>query len=285
GASGRRGTRVRPARVGGLREGRVGANGISIRYLESGPRDAPEAILFLHGGTGSGRRHWTGQLADFGRRGYRCLAPDHRGHAGTTNDRIGLDQELMALDAAGFLGALGIGRAHVVGFSVGGVVGIYLAIARPDLVGSLVTIGSHMAVDEHVRASNASVLPERILRDDPAWARSLAILHSAEQVADAWDGGVPRETDYWQRLCREIHDTWEVQPAWTEDDLRAIRCPALIGRGELDDRAVEEQIDRMAAAIDAAQTFVVPGAGHSFHTAEPGRGHLDRLLRDFLAAI
>ncbi len=265
-----------------IREGRVGANGISVHYLEAGPPDARQTVLLLHGGTGSARRHWSGQLRDLGSRGYRVLAPDHRGHAGTTNDRDSLDQELMAEDEAAFLRVLGVDRAHVVGFSVGGVVGLYLALARPDVVASLVTIGSHMAIDEHVRASNATVLPETVLRDQPDWARVLGVLHSPEQVADAWDGGVARDAEYWQRLLRQVHETWERQPDWTEADLARVRCPALVGRGEDDERAVGSQIDRMAAAIPDARSFVVPGAGHYFHGSEAGRTALDRLLLGFL---
>lgn len=273
-----------PARgVATIRELRATANGISIRYLESGPEDADHFVLFLHGGTGSARRHWLHQLETIGARGFRCIAPDHRGHAGTTNDRRGLDQRLMAADEGALLGTLGIPRAHVVGFSVGGVIGCYLALAHPHLVRSLVTIGSHMTIDDHVRASNETVLPERIRRDDPGWARLLAVLHSPEQIADAWDGGVARESDYWERLCREVHGTWELQPDWTAEDLMGIDCPTLVGRGELDERVVEDQVVGLAAAIRGARRFEIPAVGHFFQSAEPGRSALDAILVDWLS--
>jgi pimeloyl-ACP methyl ester carboxylesterase len=275
---------TRDPAVASIRDGRTAANGISIHYLESGPPDATQTLLFLHGGTGSARRHWSSQLGDFGARGYRCIAPDHRGHAGTTNDLDVLDQRLMAEDEASLLRALGIERAHVVGFSVGGVIGIYLALEHPDLVPSLTTIGSHMTIDEHVRASNESVIPERVLREDPEWAAALRLQHSADAVADTPPGtpGREREPEYWQRLLRQVHDTWEEQPDWTDGDLAALRCPALVGRGEHDDRASQEQIDRIARAIRRARTFVVPGAEHYFHTVDPGRSALDETLTDFL---
>ena len=274
---------LRSGSLATVREHRTTANGISIRYLESGPADAGDVVLLLHGGTGSARRHWLHQLETLGARGFRCIAPDHRGHAGTTNDREGLDQRLMADDEAALLGALGVPRAHVVGFSVGGVIGCYLALARPDLVRSLVTIGSHMTIDDHVRASNETVLPERIRRDDPGWARLLAVLHAPGQIADAWDGGVARESDYWQRLCREIHDTWELQPDWSATDLRAIDCPALVGRGALDERVVEDQVVRLAGAINGARTFEVHAVGHFFQATEPGRSALDAILLEWLS--
>jgi pimeloyl-ACP methyl ester carboxylesterase len=254
-----------------LREGRAEANGISIRYLESGPADAAAAILFLHGGTGTAARHWSGQLSDFAGRGYRCVAPDLRGHGGTTNDRDGLDQELMAEDAAGLLHALGLARAHVVGFSVGGVTGLYLALAQPGLVASVTTIGSHMTIDRHVLASNASIEPGRIQIESPDSAAQLRDLH-----------GVVNGPGHWRTLCRWLIETWGRQPDWSDEDLARVSVPALVGRGQWDDRVVQSQVDRMVAAIPGARMFVVPGAGHYFHAAGGGREALDRILVDFL---
>ncbi len=254
-----------------MHERRVNANGLSIRYLESGQPDASQTVLFLHGGTGTAQRHWSGQLRDFKAEGYRCLAPDHRGHGGTSNDRDGLDQQLMAEDQSAFLRALGVERAHVVGFSVGGVIGVYLALAHPDQVASLTTIGSHMTIDRHVLASNAEIDPGRIQIQAPDWAAQLRELH-----------GVLYGPAHWRRLCRWLIDTWGRQPDWSGRDLAAIAAPTLIGRGQFDDRVVQEQIERMAAAIAGARSFVVPGAGHYFHTIEPGRTLLKRELTGFL---
>jgi pimeloyl-ACP methyl ester carboxylesterase len=255
----------------GPREGRVEANGISIRYLESGPRDAAQTILFLHGGTGTAARHWSGQLHDFGARGYRCLAHDHRGHGGSSNDRDGLDQPLMAEDASAFLSALGVERAHVVGFSIGGVIGLYVALAHPEQVASIVTIGSHMSVDEHILASNARMEPGRIQIESPDRAAQLRELH-----------GVLYGPGHWRRLTRWLIDTWATQPDWREADLAGLAVPALIGRGQFDDFAVQSQIDRLVAAIPGARMFVVPGVGHYFHTSTGGRAALDELLTGFL---
>ncbi len=249
----------------------VAANGISVRYLESGPTDAGETLLFLHGGTGTAARHWSGQLADFGALGYRCLAPDLRGHGGTTNDRDGLDQALMADDQAALLEALAVERAHVVGFSIGGVIGLYLAMRRPECVASVTTIGSHMTVDEHVMASNATIEPGRITIEEPDWAAALRELH-----------GVHYGPGHWRQLCRWLMDTWARQPAWTEADLARVAVPTLIGRGQFDDRAVQVQIDRMVASIPGARGFAVPGVGHYFHASSGGRAALHRELLSFL---
>ncbi|HET7677432.1 MAG TPA: alpha/beta hydrolase [Candidatus Limnocylindrales bacterium] len=253
-----------------IRTSIVRANGIAMRLLESGPAEAAQAILFLHGGPGTAERHWAAQLRDFAARGYRCLAPDLRGHGGTGNDRDGLDQALMAEDARALLDVLGVARAHLVGFSVGGVIGLYLALAEPERLASLTTIGSHMTVDEHVLASNRTIDPVTVERD-PDRAERLSRLH-----------GVVHGPAHWRRLCVWLMETWARQPDWSDADLARVRVPALIGRGELDDRVTQAQVDRMVAAIPGARGFVVPGAGHYFHTTSPGREALDAILRGFL---
>ncbi|CAN5507177.1 alpha/beta hydrolase [soil metagenome] len=254
-----------------MRSRQVDANGISVRYLESGPPDARHPLLFLHGGTGTAERHWSAQLEDLGTLGYRCLAPDHRGHGGTANDRDGLDQGLMAEDQSAFLRRLGVERAHVVGFSIGGVIALYLALAHPDQVASITAIGSHMTIDEHVLASNATVEPSTIEREAPDWAAQLTELH-----------GVHYGADHWRALCGWLIETWGRQPDWSEADLGQVNARALIGRGEFDDRVTQAQVDRMAAAIPDARTFVVGGVGHFFHHSGTGREALHRELTGFL---
>lgn len=254
-----------------VRTARVEANGISILVRESGPPEAAEVILFLHGGTGTAARHWPAQLAQWAGRGYRCIAPDLRGHGGTTNDRDGLDQQSMAEDSSTLLAACGVERAHLIGFSIGGVIALYMALARPDQVASVSTIGSHMTVDDHVRRSNRTVDPALIERSDPDAAQRLSLLH-----------GEIYGPDHWRRLCRWLIETWDRQPDWTDEELAQVEARALIGRGGRDDRVVEGQIERMVAAIPDARRFEIRGAGHYFHTTSDGAAALDAELRPFL---
>lgn len=255
-----------------FRRSRLEANGISILVRESGPPKAVEVILFLHGGTGAAARHWQPQLDRWAGRGYRCIAPDLRGHGGTTNDRDGLDQRLMAEDASRLLAACGVDRAHLVGFSIGGVIALYLALAHPDQVASITAIGSHMTVDEHVRRSNRTIEPDVIERSDPAHAQRLSLLH-----------GEIYGPDHWRQLCRWLIETWDRQPDWRDDELAQVETPALIGRGAHDDRVVEQQIERMVEALPIARRFEIRGAGHFFHTTPGGAAALDAELRPFLS--
>jgi pimeloyl-ACP methyl ester carboxylesterase len=62
----------------------------------------------------------------------------------------------MADDAAQVLDARGVGSAHVVGHSGGSLVAQALALRRPDLVRTLILVGTWARADEYFRAMTAS---------------------------------------------------------------------------------------------------------------------------------
>ncbi len=91
---------------------------MTLPHTLTGPGDAP-AVLFLHGFMGS-RSDWdeiTARLAP----DFRCLAVDLPGHGAA----VGLPDEAYTFEGTAAalvatLGALGIGRCRVVGYSMGG---------------------------------------------------------------------------------------------------------------------------------------------------------------------
>lgn len=95
---------------------------ISTRVLFSGPEDGVP-VLFLHGNTSSAT--WWEETMLALPAGYRGIAPDQRGFGDADVARkIDATRGLgdLADDAVALLDALGIGRAHVAGHSLGGYV-------------------------------------------------------------------------------------------------------------------------------------------------------------------
>jgi len=110
---------------------------VTLHYEDQGT-GAP--VLLLHG-LGSSLRDWEHQLPAL-RAGHRVIAVDQRGHGRSERTPGGYSVAQFALDSAALLERLGIPRAHVVGISMGGMVGFQLAVDHPEKVASLVAINA-----------------------------------------------------------------------------------------------------------------------------------------------
>ena len=106
---------------------KVTANGIGIRYELEGPSSAPVVVMSHSLAANVGM--WEDQMPILGE--YRVLRYDTRGHGGTDapEDDYTLDQ--LADDLFALLDALGIDRAHLVGLSMGGMIGQTAALKDP----------------------------------------------------------------------------------------------------------------------------------------------------------
>jgi pimeloyl-ACP methyl ester carboxylesterase len=125
--------------------------GVDARWIELGdPRGEP--VLFLHGITDTSRSFLGTMraLAEL-RPELRLIALDQRGHGGTSLPRGDACPDepgscfapsLLAADALALLDHLGIARTHVVGHSLGSLVGQELALSHPGRVDRLVLVAS-----------------------------------------------------------------------------------------------------------------------------------------------
>lgn len=116
--------------------------GLEIAYEESGSGDP---ILFING-TGAAGANWITQTMELSER-WRCVTPDSRDIGRSSYVEEPYAPADIAADMAGLADALGLGPCHVVGFSLGGAAAQELAIARPDVVRSLVLLSTWPATD------------------------------------------------------------------------------------------------------------------------------------------
>ncbi len=107
-------------------------------------------VLLICGG-GDTVESWQFQLDGLADR-YRLTACDNRGAGRTAMPGGRVSVEVMADDAAGVLRALGIGSAHVAGFSGGSIVSQELALRYPELVRSLVLQSTWPVMDPYLRS-------------------------------------------------------------------------------------------------------------------------------------
>jgi len=104
---------------------------------DSGDSSAGPAVLLLHGWTASADINFFAAYACL-TESYRVIALDQRGHGRGLRSTEPFSLEDCADDAAALLDQLGVGRVIVVGYSMGGPVGLLLARRYPGLVAGLV---------------------------------------------------------------------------------------------------------------------------------------------------
>jgi len=112
---------------------RVNNTGIYFEVTGQG-----EPLLFIHG-LASSSRSWKKQVPLFSQH-YRVITFDIRGHGRSDKPIEPYSIELFASDIRELMRTIGISSAHVVGFSMGGMVAFQLAVDAPELVRSLVAV-------------------------------------------------------------------------------------------------------------------------------------------------
>lgn len=123
---------------------------------------AGEPVLLLHGGL-TDSRDFDGNLDQLARQ-FSTYRPDRRGHGRSPDVDGPLTVEVMAGDMEQFIEAVIGSEAHVVGYSAGASVAMYLALARPDLVKSLVAISGALGRDGWLVRPRPGEPPEPLLR-------------------------------------------------------------------------------------------------------------------------
>ena len=115
-------------------------NGVNLYYETHGAADARPLIL-LHGGLGSGEMF--GPILPTLASTHRVIAVDLQGHGRTADIDRPLDIRLMGDDIAALIDHLGLGRADVMGYSLGGGVALQTAVRHPEVVRRLVIVSAH----------------------------------------------------------------------------------------------------------------------------------------------
>ncbi|MCO1336378.1 alpha/beta hydrolase [Microbulbifer sp. OS29] len=115
---------------------------------EDRPYQSPKGTVLLINGLGSSALFWPPEVYDFLlKAGYRVVLSDHRGCGGSGrvedwSEKTAYSLKDMADDNLAVLDALGIQQAHILGLSLGGMIGQEIAIRYPNRVKSLSSVMS-----------------------------------------------------------------------------------------------------------------------------------------------
>lgn len=238
-------------------------NGVDLHYELRGPDDG-EVVVFLNGILMT-VRSWVLQRSVFERR-FRCLYHDFRGQLMSAKPPGPYTFDQHVADLAALLDHLEIRRAHLVGTSYGGEVGLLFAAEHPQRVASLSAIScvSHLEpllerqVDLWATAGGDGEALFRIAApfnysNRFLAAESVLVEQGARRLAEA----PPDFYAGFERLL-ECFKTLDLR-----DRLADVRCPCLVVCGTDDLLKPPSYSEELAAALPHAEYVLVPGAGHA----------------------
>jgi pimeloyl-ACP methyl ester carboxylesterase len=256
----------------------VQIDGCEIHYERLG---SGSPVLLLHG-LGSCGRDWERQIAPLAER-YAVLSVDLRGHGASGKPPGPYSIAMLAADVVHVLEALGPGPTHVVGISMGGMVGLQLAVDAPALVSSLVVINSAPEVIPRTArerlAIGARFAALRLLGLPWLGGRIAALnFPAAEQRAErlALAARIAANDPAAYRASMKAIVGWSVA-----DRLGSIACPVLVVSGDQDYTPVTAK-ERYAARIPGARVAVIARSRHVTPLDQPAE--LNRVLLEFLGS-
>jgi pimeloyl-ACP methyl ester carboxylesterase len=189
----------------------------------------------------------------------QVVAVELQGHGHTADVDRPLSYEQMADDVGGLIRHLGIGRADVFGYSMGGGVALQLAMRHPELVRKLVVVSASSTSD--------GAYPE-------VWA-------GIEQITPELFAGSPWKEEYdrvapdpaaFPTLVEKMKQL-DGQPfSWPPEEISAISAPTMVVIGDSDGTTPEHAVELFRlrgggvfgdlAGLPEARLAVLPGTTH-----------------------
>lgn len=240
-----------------------------IAWEVDGPEDAPAVLLIM--GLAYPAAMWFRLVPALAER-YRVIRLDNRG-AGHTGDVPGAPYtvETMVGDCLAVLDAAGVGAAHVVGISMGGLVAQELALAAPERLLSLCLTATHPGIAHAVVNPEAMAMLMKRGEMTPEEAAEASVPYnyapstSRELIEEDWAVRFPLAATNEGYLAQAVGTSqWDGY-----DRIPGIATRTLVLHGELDALVPPANGRILADRIPGAELVLVPDANHVLMTDQP----------------
>lgn len=236
----------------------VEVRGLEIWYDTDGDVSSGTPFLLLHGGVTTAAMSFGAlrpRLAEHGP--VIVIEQQAHGHTGDRDAPITLPS--MRADTLAVLDALGVEAVHVVGYSMGGMLGLDLAVNAPARVASLTAISAS--------ADSAGMHPGIVaMNANPEMAPPAEVVDLLPTEADFAEmqkdyAGNPDGPETMDVAMAKLHDLLNGNWGFSDQELAAIDLPVLIVIGDRD-FVLPEAAAEMAGTIPDAQLAILPGTTH-----------------------
>jgi len=199
-------------------------------------------ILFVHGGGGS-TASWPPNYVESLSRDFKVILTELRGHGRTADGSGPITYGRLTHDVVRLLDHLGIDRAHIVGHSVGAIVGLHLLVDFPDRVDTAVLLAGAYHVDNYEPAAHKAMM------------RDVDALIRGEKIEN-WLASRPVP------VLKKLRSTLMSEPTFTFPVLETIERPTLIVAAGGDTFFAPAVARQMHAHIRNSELLVFPDATH-----------------------
>lgn len=257
-------------------------NGIQLYVEDTG--QGGQSILFLHGLLFSSRMFDDQVEALKGR--YRCVRLDFRGQGRSTVTRRGYDLDTLADDVIALIESLDLGPCHLVGFSMGGMVGMRVALRRPALIKSLVLMNTSAEAENRRKRPRFALLnlAARLFGLKPVAPRIMDLLFSPDFVANAEHAQARKRWMAYVLANHRVGVTRAVRGVVSRagilDRIEQIHLPSLIITSDQDTTTPPATAERMHERIRGSRLLTIEGAGHMSPAEQPAV--VNAVLAEFL---
>lgn len=253
-------------------------NGVELHYFSQG---AGVPVVFVHGGLADYREF--GPVVEALPEGYRTVTYSRRHSFPNNNPPPKSDHSMLreVEDLAALIERLELGPVHVAGGSYGAYTSLMLALARPDLVRSVIAaeppllhwlaeIDGGQVAHDHFYGAVMRPSAAAFAAGDPVGALTVAVEYFAgpngmEQIPAEFRDMLLANLEDW----RAITTAPDIFPPVTRDEIATISSPVLIISGGKT-AAVHRLIDQeLARVIPGAERVVIAEGSHDMCSEQP----------------
>jgi pimeloyl-ACP methyl ester carboxylesterase len=265
-------------------------DGVRLYYEDTG-EGVP--IVFVHEFAGD-HRSWEPQVRFFSRR-HRCIAYAARGYPPSdVPERVeSYSQQRAAADIRAVLDGAGIGRAHVVGLSMGGFATLHFGLDYAERALSLVAAGVGYGAEKTREAEFRQAAEQAARGFETKGSKAFAEVYGSSAARVQFEAKVPRG---WREFVGQLGEHSPLGSANTmrgvqatrpslydlEDQFKQLTVPTLIVAGDEDDNSLQPSLF-LKRTIPASGLLVLPKTGHTINLEEPDQ--FNRALAEFFAQV